>query len=151
MGSNHYTSELREETNTPLGGTQWWPLSREELKALLVVNLLIGIKRLPNYCNYWSRANQFLYCPNISNIMTCHPYEDITKCLHIADDTMTMLAGDNAKFDKLWKMRWLPTKIKRRFKCNWNLNQQVIVDETMVPYKRKYCLVCQYMSKKPTK
>jgi len=105
-----------------LGGPQWWPLSKEELNAFLAVNLLMEIKRLPNHYSYWSRANQFLYYPSISSIMTCCCYEDITRCLQVVDNKVLVLAGDNAEFNRLCIMRWLLTKIKCHFKCNWNLN-----------------------------
>jgi hypothetical protein len=36
-----------------------------------------------------------------------------------------------------------------RFKSMWFSNQQMIVDEGMDMYKREYCLVWQYMPKKP--
>lgn len=111
----------------------------------------MGIKTLPNHKSYWNRNNEFLYCPSITTIMTCRRFEDITCCLHIANDSVPVMAGDDAEFDRLRKMRWLVTELQQRFKSNWNLHQQVMVDETMIPYKGKYCPVRQYMPRKPTR
>jgi len=149
--TNRYASEVPVERLFPLGGWKWWPLTKNEFRAFIAVNLLMGIKRLPNHRSYWNRRNEFLYCPSISTIMTYRRYEDITRCLHVADDSVPVVAGDDAEFDRLRKMRWLVTELQSRFKSTWNLHQEVTVDETMVPYKGKYCPVRQYMPRKPTR
>lgn len=74
--------------------------------------------------------------------MMCRHYEDITQCLYIANASVPVAVGEDAEFDTLRKMRWLISEMQRRFKSSWHLHQEVTVDETMVPYKGKYCPVC---------
>lgn len=49
---NRYANEIHPRTCMPLGGRKWWPLERIELKAFIVVNLLMGVKKLPNHRCY---------------------------------------------------------------------------------------------------
>jgi hypothetical protein len=60
---------------------------------------------------------------------------------------MDRSSGD---FDKLVKLRWLLDEVRDRCKEMWNLGDTVTVDE-IIQYKGKYCLMRQYMPKKPTK
>ena len=48
-------------------------------------------------------------------------------------------------------MRWLINKMKVAYKREWQLEQHVTIDETMVKYKGKYCFAWQYMPRKPIK
>ena len=56
----------------------------------------------------------------------------------------------SVNFDKL-KLRWLFDKIRDRYNNMWNLGDKVTIDEMMIQYKGKYCIIRQYMPKKPTK
>lgn len=73
--------------------------------------------------------------------MTCRRYEDITRCLHVADDTIAVAGPEEVEIDKLRKMRWLLSEIRQRFQTQWSLFQEVSVDESMISYKGKYCPV----------
>lgn len=118
VDTNRYASEVEDGSTVPLGGPNWWRLDKVELKAFVAVNMLMGIKRLPNHRSYWTRSNQFLYCPSISSIMTSRRYEDITRCLHVVDDTVAAVNDDDNEFDRLRKMRWLLRELQQRFKSN---------------------------------
>jgi len=101
---NRNTNELHPRTRQPLRGVNWWCLDKLELKAFITVNLLMGIKCLPNYRSDWNRANEFLNCPSIMTIMTNCRYEDITRCLHVVDDSFSTSATKESEFNKLHKM-----------------------------------------------
>jgi len=66
-------------------------------------------------------------------------YENITRCLHISNDNVSDNDERRAMDLKLAKMGWLLADIKEKCKLNWNFNQEVTVDESMVRYKGKYC------------
>ena len=57
----------------------------------------------------------------------------------------------SGEFDKLVKLKWLLNEIRDQCKDMWNLGDKVTIDEMMIQYKVKYCLIRQYMPKKPTK
>lgn len=51
-------------------------------------------------------------------------------------------------YDKLHKVRWLVDEICKRFQSMWNLDQQLMVDEGVIMYKRKYAPIRQYIPNK---
>jgi hypothetical protein len=82
--------------------------------------------------------------------MTRDRYEDITRCLHIANAPPTTTDRDSPNYDKLHKLRWMLDELRNSFKGMWLPNQELIVDETMVMSKDKYCLVRQYYTFRAT-
>jgi hypothetical protein len=44
-------------------------------------------------------------------------------------------------YNKLHKLRWMLDEVKEKFKAMWSLTQQMTIDESMLMYKGKYCLV----------
>ena len=96
----------------------------------------------PNIRCYWKKSSDFLWCPVISSIMTKNRNEHIIRCLHVHNDHETITDRSNVKFDKLVKLRWLLDEIRDRCKDMWNLGNKVTIDEMMVQYKGKYCLIC---------
>jgi len=105
--TNCYTNQVLLNSRFLIERGRWWRLKKVELKAYIAINLLTRIKKLPNHHCYWNRGNQFLYCPSISSIMTCRHYEDITRCIHVADDRLAGVPEEEAKLDRLKKMHWL--------------------------------------------
>lgn len=153
--TNRYASEINPRSKcTPKklrGGDTWFALHPPELRAFLAISLYMGIKIEPNVRSYWEKSCDFLWCPVISSIMTRNRYEHIIRCLHVHNDHAATTDRSSGDFDKLVKLRWLLDEIRDRCKGMWNLGNKVTVDEMMVQYKGKYCLIRQYMPKKPTK
>lgn len=89
----------------------------------------------------------FLWCPIISSIMTRNSFEHIIQCLHVHNNHGTIIDRINVKFDKLVKLRWLLYESSDRYNDMWNLGDNMIIDEIMIQYKIKYCVVRQYMPK----
>jgi hypothetical protein len=138
-------------TKKTRGGLQWTPLGLEEFRSYLSIFMYMGIKKLPSIRNYWARSDPLLQCPIISKIMTRERFEQITRCLHVANAPSTSTDPKSPTYDKLHKLRWMIDEIRTRFQAMWSPNQQLTVDETMVMYKGMYCPVRQYMPKKPVR
>lgn len=83
--------------------------------------------------------------------MSRQRYEDVTRSLHVSDDSAMDSNDVRIGQQKLCKLGWLLLEIKGKCKLNWNLHQEMTVDESMIRYKRKYCPIRQYIPKKPTK
>jgi hypothetical protein len=136
-------------TQQTRGGIEWIPMGLEEFRAYLSISLLMGIKKLPSTRHYWVRNDPLLHCPEISGIMTHDRFEQITRCLHIANAPSNATDHSSPTYEKLHKLRWMIDEVRTRFKAMWSLNQQITVDESMVMYNGKYCPVRQYMPFKP--
>jgi hypothetical protein len=135
------------------GGKNWWRLEVVGLLAFFGVNLLMGINRRPNHRLYWKNTDPAVYCAFISSIMSRRRYEDITRCIHIPVDKIEQERRVRGGYDvdKVGKVRWLMTEIRKQCIAHWNLHQMITVNELMVGYKGKYCPIRQYLPKKPTK
>lgn len=133
------------------GGKKWWKLEVEELQAYMGICILMGVKTMPNHRAYWQLSKPFLYCRVVALCMSRDRFERITSCLHVDDDRGLSLNREDPHRDKLCKVRWLLTEIRKRYMENWNLGQMITIDEMIVRYKGKYCPIWQYMPKKPCK
>jgi hypothetical protein len=150
--TNRYASEVVDAKAGKIkGGLQWTPLGVEEFRAYLSICLLMGLKKLPCMRLYWAQNEPLFHCPVISQTMTWDRYEQITRCLHVANATESEKDRGSPTYDKLYKLRWMMDEVRDKFKSMWSPNQQMTVDESMVMYKGKYCPVRQYMPKKPVR
>jgi hypothetical protein len=66
------------------GGKQWMDLIVKEFQAFLVVNLIMGLKKMPNLRNYWSRE-PMLHCHVIPGLFSREQFMSISRCLHLTD------------------------------------------------------------------
>ncbi|XP_018403038.1 PREDICTED: piggyBac transposable element-derived protein 3-like [Cyphomyrmex costatus] len=100
-------------------------ISKEELLIFLGVNILMGIKKLPSYRDFWS-SDVKLNDPFISSLMTVNRFGFFLSNIHIADNT------------------------KQPKKNCWKPNKYLSVDESMIKFKDRSSLK-QYMPAKPIK
>lgn len=68
-------------------GKHFTPLTLEELYKFLAINLLMGIKRLPSYRDYWSSFED-LHDAYISKQMSVKRFSWILSRLHLNDNTV---------------------------------------------------------------
>lgn len=100
------------------GGRRWWNLRIQELHSWLEICILLGIKILPNLCAYWQSSVPFLHCHVISSYMTQLRFEGITSYLHVVNDR-GFPCRDDPENEKLAKLQWLLSKIRRWCVQNW--------------------------------
>ena len=75
----------------------------EEMKKFIVVNIMIGIKRILSYRDYWS-SNPQLNDAHISSSMPVKKFSFLLSNLHLNDQTEEPKKG-HANFNKLYKIR----------------------------------------------
>lgn len=83
--------------------------------------------------------------------MTMDMYLAISTGLRVVDSSFVCKDHNSPSYDKLHKMRWLLDEFREQYKENWNLGQEITIDELMVPYKGKYCHVRQHLPSKLVK
>ena len=111
--------------------------------------ILMGLKDLPHIQLHQS-ANEFYYCLVILSCMIRQCFEANTHCIHLVDNN-TLLEPRQLGHDKIGKVRWLVEHFSVAAKANYNYEVTCTVDKMMLPYKGKYCNICQYMKEKPVK
>ena len=65
----------------------------------------------------------------------------LIRCLHLTDPTTYTLNKNDSQYDKMHQMRDLIEKIRQVWKRMWKIGQFNAIDDSMVRYKGKYCLV----------
>lgn len=124
------------------------PVSLDEIKKFLGINILMGIKKLPSYRDYWSSIEE-IRDPYISKVMPVNRFGYLLSNLHINDNSKQKSRSDPG-YDKLFKVRPLLDKLGETFKSCYNPTRVQSIDESMIAFKGRSSFK-QYMPNKPTK
>ncbi|XP_054744277.1 piggyBac transposable element-derived protein 4-like [Anastrepha obliqua] len=124
-------------------GKPFSPTSPSEIQTFLAINMVIGIKKLPSYKDYWSSAPD-LRDSYISFCMPLNRFSWLLGCLHLNDNNLM------PDYNKLYKVRPMLEILRRNFRNNYKPSESIAVDESMIKFKGGSSLK-QYMPKKPIK
>lgn len=124
------------------------PTNIAEMKTFIAINLLMGIKKLPSYRDFWS-SSSLLHDTYISSLLPSKRFSWLLGHLHVNDNNQLLLRTD-PKFDKLHKIRPMLDHLQNRFVDCFKLSQNVSIDESMIRFKGRSSLK-QYLPKKPIK
>ena len=124
------------------------PTTVRELKTFIGLNLLMGIKRLPSYKDYWS-SDPMLRDSYISSAMPLKRFQWLLANFHLNDNS-AMPSRDSDNFDKLYKLRPLLDGLNRPFAKFYNPTEHQSIDESMIKFKGR-CSFKQYLPKKAQK
>ncbi|XP_046685368.1 piggyBac transposable element-derived protein 4-like [Homalodisca vitripennis] len=130
------------------GGVIRFPTTRKEMKVFLGLNILMGIKKLPSYRDYWS-SEADLRDDYISSYMSVNRFGWLLTNLHINNNN-DMPERDSPNYDKLYKIRPLLNKLQETYKACYAPSRFQSIDESMIPFKGRSGIK-QYMPDKPTK
>lgn len=146
----HLLDHIVEQTNLYCAqkNSQHSPITREELKIFFGINILMGIKKLPSYRDYWS-DNPQMHDSYISSLMTVNRFGFFLSHMHINDNSKEPKRGD-PRYDKLYKLRPLLDELSQNFKECFKPGQYQSIDESMIKFKGKSSMK-QYMPAKPVK
>ena len=120
----------------------------KEMKTFLGINILMGVKKLPSYCDYWSSRPE-LRDHFISSAMTRDRFAWILGHIHLADNSIMPPKGSD-NYDKLYKIRLLLETLTETFKESYKPGKNQSIDKSMIRFKGRSTLK-QYMPLKPIK
>ena len=121
--TNHYARQAMETKPDPA----WRETDSEEVKAFFALNILFGIKQLPEVYSYWSR-NQLLGVPEVQKIFPRNHFAKISQYLHL-NDKRRELPREHANHDKLFKVRPLLDSVVEAIKSEYRPSKNVSIDE----------------------
>lgn len=124
------------------------PVTKDELFIFIGINILMGVKKLPSYRDYWS-ANIQLHDSYVASLMTVNRFGFFLSHLHINDNMKEPKRGDPT-YDKLYKLRPMLDKLGETYKNCWKPGKYQSVDESMIKFKGRSSMK-QYMPQKPIK
>lgn len=78
-------------------------------------------------------------------------FECITRCFHIKNKKNVVTDCTSVGYNKVGKLRWLIDEIREKCKALWKLENFITIDEMMVGYSGKHCVIRQYLHAKSTK
>lgn len=137
--SNLYA--LQKDINKPL------QMERNELKKWLGLVVYFSISKLPNTKMHWSKKLTPL-TNFAAEVMSRDRFHFIKSNIHLADNTGAAPPG-HPNYDPMYKVRPLINHLREKFQ-KIPLDQNICIDEQMVPYKGKTKLK-QYIPNKPKK
>lgn len=141
--TNLYAEQEYQKTNKRYTRT-----SVKEIKVFIGLNMLMGIKPMPSYRDYWSQSDD-LRDHYISKFMPVNRFGWLLSHVHLNDNSMMPKKGE-PNYNKLYKVRPFLDEIKNNFKKYYEPTRNIAIDESMIKYKGRSTLK-QYMPKKPIK
>lgn len=151
---NTFFEHIVHETNlyatqaTTSSGKPFHATNIGEIKIFFAINILMGIKHLPSYRDFWSTKLE-LRDSYISSLMPRVRFDWLLGNLHLNDNILQPKRGDPG-YDKLYKVRPLLKLLSETFSKYYKPSKSVSVDESMIKFKGRVSFR-QYMPNKPIK
>lgn len=124
------------------------PITSEEIKIFLGLNIMMGIKKLPSYRDYWS-ANPQLKDSYISSFMPVKRFSFLLSHLHLNDSSKEPQKND-PEYDKLYKLRPFLETLSENYAAFYDGTRKRAIDESMIKFKGR-STIKQYLPMKPIK
>ena len=117
-------------------------MTADELRTVFGGILLSGYSKLPHRRMYWFSSDDV---PSLLNqSIRRNRFDDILKHVHLADNE-TLNADD-----RIAKLRPFVSKLQEKFRENNYLDEQLSIDESMIPYYGRH-FAKQYIRGKPVR
>ena len=122
------TQVLQSQTVTRCSTLKAWsPTNRDEMKRFLGMVIYMGVIQLPEISLYWSKKQ--LYCGTIIlKTMDRDQFQILMRMLHFADNF-------SPSTSRLAKIDSLMDKLINNFQTVYTPGSELILDETMVPFR----------------
>lgn len=105
----------------------WIPTNKEEIEHFFSLILYIGLVKYPKISDYWSRKK--LYSNDFAKtVMSRNRFQLLLRMIHFADDS-------ESPNDRLRKIRNVLEYIQMKFKSARSPGEEIVIDESMVPWR----------------
>ena len=142
--TNRYARQMMAVKADPA----WRETNADEIRAFFAVNIMFGIKQLPEVHSYWSK-NPLLGAREIQKVFSRNRFKKVSQYLHVNDKNRELPRGD-ANHDKLYKVRPLLDSVVSSIRSEYRPTKNVSINEAMIPFKGRLGIK-QYMPLKPVK
>lgn len=106
----------------------WQSVTKDEVNTFIGILLIIGVVQLPEIRLNWSN-NDMYENARIKNAMKRDRFLSILKFLHFVDNTTAITE------DRLYKIRNIIETIVNSFKSSIRPGKNIVIDESMVPWR----------------
>lgn len=122
------------------------PVTVNDIKTFLYINMMFGIHQLPAYTFYWS-LDPLLRVGCVADVMSRNRYQEISRFLHLNDNRNFIPKGQDG-YDPLFKIRPAITAIQKACTSLFNPGVALSFDEAMIPFRGRLSFK-QYIKGKP--
>lgn len=131
LETNRFAAQLIQAKQLPRRSllNKWTDTNRVEIEKFLGVLIIMGINKLPKMRLYWSN-NEMYSNDLIKKTMTRNRFELLLRCLHFSDNT-----APTTNNDRLSKIRTVVEQICLQFQKTLSPAEEVVIDESMVPWR----------------
>jgi len=128
----------------------WTPIDKWFMLFYLGAKIRAGAVHSPTRRFFWRQDNQ-TQDRFVASHMTRIAFCQIDQNIHFVDSSTEVRDKSDARFDPLYKIRWLLTHIRDCSQRMFTLGMAVTVDESMIKCKAAACRIAQFMPAKPIK
>ena len=142
------TNEYAQKQFEAAPNKNWYPTNAEEIKALIGVQIVMGVLPAPAQDMYWFKDK--LFHPSCIEMKFSRTrYENLMKYFHVADTSRNPPRGAPGH-DKLAHVRPMLEQIRTTCMNEYNPHREVSIDEAMIGFSGRLGFK-QYVPLKPTK
>ena len=127
---------------------EWYDTTLDEMKALIGLHVLFGIKKLPVTRFYWSE-DPLVGVPFVQKVTLRNRFLKLSKYFHLNNNANQVPHGDPGH-DKLFKVRPVLDRVVQYCKMELRPQSDLSFNEAMVKFKGRLGMK-QYMPTKPVK
>ncbi|XP_048514356.1 piggyBac transposable element-derived protein 4-like [Athalia rosae] len=127
--TNRYYDQNSTKRKPDKESRKFFNVTPVELKKWFGLVILMGIIKKPKIDDYWS-TNPLLETPIFGKTMSRNRFRQMLTFLHFCDNSNI---PDNA--DRLFKVQGVIDYFTKKFEENFNLGQNISIDEGMIPWR----------------
>jgi hypothetical protein len=114
----------------------WEPITVEEMRAWIGMNIFRGVQRLHRTSMYWSGITRSIW---MMNVMTCTRFRNINAVWHISDPIgEDKVKAEGKSVHWLHKLQPLIDSVRKACHSLWKCGQYITVDELRVKFKGRH-------------
>nr|XP_022903201.1 piggyBac transposable element-derived protein 4-like [Onthophagus taurus] len=127
--TNKYHNQNCKKRKLNKKSAKFVDVTAAELKKWFGLTILMGIVKKTRMDDYWS-TNPLIETPIFRKTMSRNRFRQILSFLHFSDNNNK---PDNA--DRLFKVQPIIDYFSKKFEDNFNLGQNISIDEGMIPWR----------------
>lgn len=140
--TNKYAKEKLQQQRKKRKNPEWHDTDKNEILQFFSIVITMGLVPLPTISAYWSKDEMFNN-KFVSEIMPRDRFLSLLKFIHFADNSVK-------DKDRLRKLKPLLDKLLNNFKQVLSPGREIIIDESMIPWRGRL-LFKQYIPSKSHK
>ena len=134
LETNRYADQIIQQGVKPHARlSRWKPVTLDEIKVYIALQIVMGIRRLPEISDYWS-TNWLFSSPCFRGLMTSRRYAELQQVLHFVNNDLRP-ARDSPDYDPCFKIRPMIKHLQQKFKEVYYPDKEICVDESMCAFK----------------